>query len=95
MAAVWKQVMTKAARSQIANVAWKTIGKGIIAFGGVKFFDEIIGKGKKKIIDHIKEKGREILAGIFAPVPVHAETVKSKDYMSGNRGSAACPAEGS
>jgi len=95
MAAVWKQVMTKAARSQIANVAWKTIGKGIIAFGGVKFFDEIIGKGKKKITDHIKEKGREILAGIFAPVPVHAETVKSKDYMSGNRGSAACPAEGS
>ena len=95
MASVWKQVMTKASRSQIADITWKTIGKGVIAFGGVKFFDQIISKGKKKVTDSIKKKGREILTSIFTPVPVYAETTSAKEYMSGNRGSANCPAEGS
>ena len=94
MASVWKQVMTKASRSQIANVAWKTIGKGIIAFGGVKCFDEIISQGRGEIIDYIEKTALEILTSIFAPIPVHAETIESKKYMSGKRGSADCPAEG-
>lgn len=52
--AIWKQVMTKAAKGQIANVTWRTVGKGMIAYGGVKLFDEILKKGKKKLLEEGK-----------------------------------------
>lgn len=46
--AVWKQVMTKASQGQIANITMKTLGKGIVAYGGVHLVDQILQKGRKK-----------------------------------------------
>ena len=89
MAAVWKQVMTKAAKGQIANVTLKTMGKGLLAYGGVKFFDQILQKGMKKTEEIVKNKFWEWL------IPtVRADQKKPSDYLSQNSGSAMCPAEG-
>lgn len=52
--AVWKQVMTKAARGQIANVTMKTMFKGLIAYGPVKMFDQILQKGWDKVKEGVK-----------------------------------------
>lgn len=80
--AVWKQVMTKAARGQIQNITLKTLGKGLIAYGGLHLFDQIAQKGWKKLKDTVKEKGKNWLKN------------KVTDMLAGNGGSAKCPAEG-
>lgn len=54
--AVWKQVMTKASKGQIANVTLKTLGKGILAYGPVRMADQILVKGIDKIKDMTQEK---------------------------------------
>ena len=59
--AVWKQVMTKAAKGQIHNIMGKTLYKGIVAYGLVKFGDEIISQGKK----FLEDKGKELMKNIF------------------------------
>lgn len=76
--AVWKQVMTKASRGQIANITLKTLGKGLVAYGGVRLIDQIIQKAKKKITDTLKEKAKELVVNI----------------LGGHRDSARCPLEG-
>lgn len=76
--AVWKQVMTKASKGQIANVTLKTVGKGIVAYGGVHLLDEIAKKGWEKV----KEKGKEMAVNWLTRA------------LGGNKGNARCPAEG-
>lgn len=89
MEAVWKQVMTKASKGQIANITLKTMGKGLLAYGGVKFFDQILQKGVKKT--------KEIAEGKFWEwlIPtVHAAEKDASDYLSQAPSAANCPAEG-
>ncbi len=80
--AVWKQVMTKASKGQIANMTLKTIGKGIVAYGGVHLIDQVVQKGWKKVKDTVKEKGKDLVSNWLVST------------MGGNKGSAQCPAEG-
>lgn len=89
MESVWKQVATKASKGQIANITLKTMGKGLLAFGGVKFFDQILQKGVKKT--------KEIAEGKFWEwlIPtVHAAEKDASDYLSQAPSAANCPAEG-
>lgn len=69
MAAVWKQVMTKAQRGIIANVSMKTLGKGLLSYGVVKTVDTIISKGvstaKEEGKKYIKNKVTDFINGIF------------------------------
>lgn len=76
--AVWKQVMTKAQKGLIHDISWKTIGKGIVAYGGIHLLDEIWQKGKKKIKDIVGDK---VIDGI-------------KSALGGDHRSAACTAGG-
>lgn len=80
--ASWKQVMTKAANGQIKNIALKTVGKGIVAYGAVHLIDETIQKGWKKAKDTVKEKGTEMITNWLTST------------LGGNPQSARCPAEG-
>ncbi len=80
--AVWKGVMTKAAKGQIKNITCKTIGKGIVAYGGLHLFDEVLQKGWKKAKDMAKD------------VAINAASSQIMGMLSGNKGSAACPVEG-
>ena len=96
--AVWKQVMTKCAKGQIANVSAKTIGKGLIAYGATKTVDEIIKKGVGEVKDTIKTNLVDFGKQIFERVKRNmnpkttVNVVENKQYMSANRGSAVCPA---
>ncbi|MCI8957703.1 MAG: hypothetical protein HFG62_01000 [Lachnospiraceae bacterium] len=80
--AVWKQVMTKASKGLIGDISWKTIGKGIVAYGGVHLLSELYAKGKKKVEDIAKNKGINLVPTMLTNI------------LSGNRGSAQCVAEG-
>lgn len=63
--AVWKQVMTKAARGQIANVTMKTMMKGLVAYGGVQFFDKLIGKSIDYVKDYFKNGAKNVLEDLW------------------------------
>ncbi len=76
--AVWKQVMTKAQKGLIHDISWKTIGKGLVAYGGIHLLDEIWQKGKKKIKDLIGDK---VIDGI-------------RSALGGDHRSAACTTGG-
>ena len=99
--AVWKQVMTKAARGQIANISVKTIGKGIVNYGAVRFLDQIVQKGMGEFKDTVtgnmidwsvdKIKKLEDTASIIRSSTL---TAGAGAYLSTNVTSAACPAEG-
>ena len=69
MAAVWKQVMTKAQRGIIANVTGKTLAKGLLSFGVVKTVDTIISKGISTVKEEAKKfaqnKAVDFIKGIF------------------------------
>ncbi len=80
--AVWKQVMTKASKGQIANISWKTIGKGIIAYGGLHLLDQIAQKGWKKIKDLVGGNASELASSWLMKT------------LGGGRGDALCLAEG-
>lgn len=94
--AIWKQVMTKAAKGQIANVTWRTLGKGMIAYGGVKLFDEILKKGKKKLLDEGKTAVINWCREIWEKY--QNTTVATGDnpvrYLGSGGLTAECPAEG-
>lgn len=88
--AVWKQVMTKTARGQIANVTGKTLLKGIVAYGVVGLPDKILKKGISEIKDWAKNKGKDIaISAINKYVPDKYNPLK----IFGGNGSAKCPAE--
>ena len=70
--------MTKAQKGLIHDISWKTIGKGIVAYGGIHLLDEIWQKGKKKIKDIVGDK---VIDGI-------------KSALGGDHRSAACTAGG-
>lgn len=53
--AVWKQIVTKAKKKLIKNVTAKTLMKGLVAYGGMKFIDQLIDSGKKTLQDTLKE----------------------------------------
>ena len=91
---VWKQVMTKAKNGVIHNLTFKTLGKGLLSFGAVKTLDQIIQQGKKKAIDMLKKFGAGLITGLFGATTVYAAEIRPSDYLTGNTGSAACPAEG-
>ena len=97
---VWKQLMTKATRGQIKNISWKSIGKGLTSYGLARGVDKMIKEGLKEVKEGAKEyavkKGRELFdmlkSGLGATSAMGA--VKSLDYLSGRKMSAACPAAG-
>jgi hypothetical protein len=97
---VWKQLMTKATRGQIKNISWKSIGKGITSYGFARGVDKMIKEGLKEVKEGAKEyaikKGRELFdmlkSGLGATSAMGA--VKSLDYLSCRKMSAACPAAG-
>lgn len=80
--AVWKQVVTKYNRGLIKNISLKTMGKGIVAYGEVRFFDQIINKGISEIEDYAKEKGEKCLRNIFDWITDNT-IVPSVAYMAG------------
>lgn len=55
---VWKQIVTKAKKKLIKNVTAKTLMKGLVAYGGMKFIDQLIDSGRKTLQDTMKEWGR-------------------------------------
>lgn len=96
--AVWKQVMTKSINGTIKNVNWKTVGKGIIAYGPVRIVDQILVKGTEEIQNTIKKNltdfGKLMVDRFKRKInpQTHVSVVENKQYMSANRGSAVCPA---
>lgn len=96
--AVWKQVMTKVSRGQIANVTLKTLGKGILAYGPVRMADQILVKGIDKLKDMTQGKlvdfARDMIGRAKDKIfPKKYENVAdSIRYMSPNGGLAACTA---
>lgn len=97
---VWKQVMTKASKGQIANVTLKTLGKGILAYGPVKMVDQILVNGMDKIKDMMQGKLTDFAKDTIGRMKDkifpqrHENVAKSIQYMSCNRGLAVCPAAG-
>lgn len=63
--ATWKQLMTKAQKGIIENISWKSIGKGIVAYGGVKFLDKLISKGIDKAKDYLMDKSADYVKSLF------------------------------
>ncbi|MEY8533684.1 hypothetical protein [Blautia pseudococcoides] len=55
---MWKQIVTKAKKKLIKNVTAKTLMKGLVAYGGMKFIDQLIDSGRKTLQDTMKEWGR-------------------------------------
>lgn len=93
--AVWKQVMTKAANGQIANVTMRTLGKGLVAYGLVRSVDQIIQKGRKELIEWVKRKGKDtIKAYIDGKTSGTRVETNAKRYLTGNYQNGHCPAEG-
>lgn len=97
MYAVFITQLKRAAHGYITNVSLKTMCKGVIVFGGVKFFDELISKGIKTIEDVLKSKGGEIIGNLVDHLRNRdgaTSVANAKKYLSGNKSSAACPAAG-
>lgn len=97
MSAVFITQVKRAAHGYIKNISGKTIMKGLISMGTIKFFDEIVVKGKKAVEDGLKEKGKEILQDFLNSLRNDEKTtsvVNAKKYLTANAGSAECPAAG-
>lgn len=97
MSAVFITQVKRSAHGYIKNISGKTMAKGIVSMGVMKFFDEIIVKGKKAIEDGVKEKGKEILNDMLESFKENVQTnsvVNAKKYLTANNISAECPAVG-
>lgn len=90
--AVWKQVMTKAARDQIANITWSTVGKGAVAYGIVKFSNQVIKKGIDEIKSALNNRSIEMVENITDSIGYSVSQKKSSDYLGDCIGSATCTA---
>lgn len=63
--AVWKQMVTKAKKKLIKNMTVKTLMKGLVAYGGMKFIDQLIDSGKKALQDMAKEWGLDRIQALL------------------------------
>jgi len=62
---IFKANITKAARDQIKEMTWKSVGKGLLVYGGVGFVNSTINgtikEGKKLLDKWLKKKTGEII----------------------------------
>lgn len=89
--AVWKQVMTKASKGTIHKIALKTLGKGLVAYGGVRFFDQILQQGIKGIKDAALDKGKEFVKNMWDKYVNPSKEHNAAAYLSGRLAGAQCP----
>lgn len=97
MSAVFVTQMKKAAHGYIKTVSGKTLMKGLISMGAMKFFDELVIKGKKALEDGIKGKSKDIFNDLLDTIKRNGQTnsvTNAQKYLTASQVSAECPAAG-
>lgn len=80
---VWKQVVTKTQRGLIKNVTTKTLLKGLTAYGGMKFIDQLIDSGRRTALEDIKNWGHERIQAMIERLFPQAAVVGGSGVLTG------------
>lgn len=80
---VWKQVVTKTQRGLIKNVTTKTLLKGLTAYGGMKFIDQLIDSGRRTVLEDIKNWGHERIQAMIERLFPQAAVLGGSGVLTG------------